>query len=128
MANEEVTTDEMDSIWEDYLRGQPLTEDDLHEIEHSQVDPGLSGRPRRALLVFGTKKGSELLEKARDREVAVMFAMIIAHGEAWLERQKRLSELAEGQLMRLRMSLMEREDMDAVLAEGEALADGDGGQ
>ncbi len=109
---------ELDALWEQFQScAALLADDDVDVIERAQASAALSGIPRRAILASARFGGAELIEKAKDRDCAIVFAALVEAGDAWINRQRSLIELAEAQTLRLRMSLMERPDMEAVFAE-----------
>lgn len=112
---------ELDQLWDSFLNSAALLSDgQVEDVERMQQSHEYTGRPRRGLLASACFTGAELVGRIADRETAVAFAQLAICGEAWLERQRALMNIAEAQVTRLRMALVTRDDMAAVLAEAEA--------
>lgn len=118
-----LTSKQAGALWANLKRAPPLlTDEEVHTIEQSLSDRSLNGIPRRAVLSMATEGGGELIRKVEsDRAYAVIAAALMVAGEAWLERSKCLNELIEAQVLRNRMALCNRDDMDDVIREGEAM-------
>lgn len=125
MTAETLSDAEVDEVWQALLASSPLVDDQqMRRIEAVQASAGASTIPRRALLAIATRSGADLAARCEeDRAYAVGLAAIVAGGRAWAERQEALLDLANAVITRAEVALCVRADMDAVLAEGEALLD-----
>lgn len=109
----------LDESWRAFLASPPMANglEDVKEAEQQIVDEGLLRRMLLATMQFG---GEELYRKSQDDDAAKVLAMSIAAGKYWKSRTIALLELADAQLLRLRMALCERHDMDELLAQAES--------
>lgn len=107
--------EELDNVWSKFLACAPLVTNvqEVMELEQVVDDEGILRRLVLATMQFG---GAELLSQSQEDEGAQMLALALVAGEKWEESTKSLLELVAMQLLRLRLSLFERPDMDVLLA------------
>lgn len=106
--------DELDQLWDDFLECTPLAESgkQVMALEEQVKDDGAFRRMLLCTMKFG---GKELLGKAKSEDGAYAAALAIKAGQYWIGRTKELVALMETQIVRLELSLMETEDMEALL-------------
>lgn len=114
-----VQTDEKrySELWEQFLACEPLLKGNDEALVAERVR--IIDYCRRVVLSSMKFGGAELLDKARDDEGARALSLSIVTGENWLTETKALMEIMEAQILRLRMSLFEREDMEELLKSAE---------